>query len=268
MMLKKIACSSAFVLALATSSSVAHEVTFTAALSSIKVQARPGQVITRRFDLTLDKDQSPTHFKAHVEDWWRSEDGSQSFYAAPGTLKRSCGTWVTLNPEQSVVEPGQTLSVRITVNVSPDAEPGGYWCVLTLDEIPDPVAAADNIGVKFLASVSTGIFIFIDPVERAAEIVDVILQPTAASVKLRNLGNAPLGVEGRFEFIRPGEDKPIATAAIPRGSLLTEPVSTSLFTASLPAESALPSGRYLVRAIVDIGLDHYIGVQRELDVRR
>jgi len=267
-MLKKIACASAVTLILASSSSTAREVTFTAALSSIKVQARPGQVITRRFDLTLDKDQPRTHFKAHVEDWWRSEDGSQSFYAAPGTLKRSCGTWVSLNPEQSAVDPGQTMSVRITVNVSTDAEPGGYWCVLTLDEIPDPMAAADDVGVKFVASVSTGIFIYIDPVERAAEIVDVTVQPTAATVKLRNVGNAPLGVEGRFEFMHPGEEKPVATAPIPRGSLLTEPVSTSLFTATLPGESVLPSGRYLVRAVVDIGLDHYIGVQRELDVRR
>jgi hypothetical protein len=133
-----------------------------------------------------------------VEDWWRSEDGVQSFYAAPGTLKRSCGNWVSLNPGESAVDPGQTLSVRVTVNVSTDAEPGGYWCVLTLDEVPDPLTAAENVGVKFVASISTGIFIYIDPVNRAAEIVDVVLQPGAASVKLRNTGNAPLGVEGRF----------------------------------------------------------------------
>jgi len=267
-MLKPIAGALLIALTLAPSDTAARGVTFTAALASMKVQARPGQVVTRRFDLTLDKDQQRTFFKAHVEDWWRSEDGVQSFYAAPGTLKRSCGNWVSLNPGESAVEPGQTLSVRVTVNVSTDAEPGGYWCVLTLDEVPDPLTAAENVGVKFVASISTGIFIYIDPVNRAAEIVDVVLQPGAASVKLRNTGNAPLGVEGRFEFVRPGESTPVATASIPRGSLLTEPVSTAVFTADLPAVSVLPPGHYLVRAVLDIGLDHYIGVQRELDIKR
>ena len=247
---------------------VVHGVSFTAGVSSIKVQARPGEVVTRQFELTLDKDQPRTHFKAHVEDWWRSEDNKQSFYAPPGTLNRSCGKWISVNPVESAVEPGQKLTVRLTARVSTDVEPGGYWCVLTIDEIPDPLTAADSVGVKFVASLSTGIFIYVDPVERAAEIADVVVSPTEATLKLRNRGNAPLGVEGRFEFLAPGADKPVAVAAIPRGTLLTEPISTGLFAATLPDAAALPPGRYLVRAIVDIGLDHYIGVQRELDIRR
>ncbi|PWT80411.1 MAG: hypothetical protein C5B57_12295 [Blastocatellia bacterium] len=243
-------------------------VSFRATISSIKLQARPGQVLTRQFQLALDNDQPRTHFKAHIEDWWRSEDGKQSFYAAPGTLKHSCGEWIAVNPVESAVDAGQTLTVRLTVTVSTDAEPGGHWCVLTLDEIPDPLAQPDGVGVKFVASVSTGIFVDIDPVERAAKITDVVVSPSVASVKLRNEGNTPIGVEGRFEFVRPGDSHPYAVAAIPRAPLLTEPIKTGVFTADLPDASVLPSGRYIVRAIVDIGVDHYIGVERELDLKR
>ena len=50
------------------------------------------------------------------------------------------------------------------------------------------------------------------------------------------------------------------------GALLLAPVNTRIFTADLPDVKTLPPGRYLVRAILDIGLDHYIGVQKELDV--
>src|SRR6185295_13556276 len=68
-----------------------HATSFTATLTSIKITARPGQVQTREFHLTLDKAQLKTRFKAHMEDWWRSEDGTESFYREPGTLTRSCG---------------------------------------------------------------------------------------------------------------------------------------------------------------------------------
>jgi hypothetical protein len=60
----------------------------------------------------------------------------------------------------------------------------------------------------------------------------------------------------------------VAVARLGRGTLLTEPIDTARFAADLPSASELPAGRYTVRAVIDIGLDHYIGVQRQLDVQR
>ena len=68
-------------------------VSFKATLTSLKITARPGEVQTREFHLTLDPGQPTTRFNAHMQDWWRSEDGAQSIYADPGTLTRSCGRW-------------------------------------------------------------------------------------------------------------------------------------------------------------------------------
>ena len=61
---------------------------FSATLESIRVNARPDDVITRQFKLTLDPQQPRSTFHAKVEDFWRSEDGTQSFYGTPGTLRR------------------------------------------------------------------------------------------------------------------------------------------------------------------------------------
>jgi hypothetical protein len=241
---------------------------FVADLTSVKITARAGQVMTHPYHLTLDAGERSTRFKFRIEDWWRSEDGQKSFYAAPGTLKRSCGNWVALNPVEASVEPGATLDTRLTITVPKDASPGGYWCVLTVDEVADPLAAPAGVGAQFVASVSTGIFINIDPVERAAEFVDVQINGSDALVKVQNRGNAPIGVEGRVEFFRPGGLSLVAVAPIPRATVLTEPVTTSVFRASLPPVADLPSGRYLVRVIVDIGLDHYLGIERELDLSR
>jgi hypothetical protein len=243
-------------------------VSFKATLTSIKLYARPGQVLTSAFQLTLDPGQPKTRFKSRVEDWWRSEDGKQSFYAEAGTLGRSCGKWVAINPVESDALPEQTLTIRLTVSVSPQAPPGGYWCVLTVDEVPDPLATKDDVAVQFLASVSTGIFVYVSPLQRAATIVDVSVGAGAATIRLQNDGNTPLAIEGRFEFFRTGQTQATAVVKLPRNTLLTQPIATGLFSARLPGPSALPSGRYLVRAIVDYGVDHYIGVQRELDVTR
>jgi hypothetical protein len=70
-------------LILAASSPVAA-VSFTATLTSIKISARPGEVQTREFRLTLNRDQVKTRFTAYMQDWWKSEDGNQSFMTSRG----------------------------------------------------------------------------------------------------------------------------------------------------------------------------------------
>ena len=254
-------------LALAAPSPVAA-VSFKATLTSLKITAHPGDVQTREFRLTLDPDQRKTRFTAHMQDWWRSEDGSQSIYEEPGTLSRSCGRWVALNPVEVEVRPGETMTTRLTVSVPSELTPGGYWCVLTVDELPDPLAVSEGVGVRFMASVSIGVFVYIGEQERAAAITAVDIRNDSAVVTLRNDGNTPLAIEGRFEFIKPGATEPTAVVTLARSLLLTQPIVTGAFSAQLPDLALLPSGRYLVRAIVDYGVDHYIGTEREMDVTR
>lgn len=246
-------------------------ITFSSSFGSIKIDANPGQVANRDFRLTLAKEEKKTFFRAHVEDWWRSEDGKQSFYrepGSPGTPSRSCAKWVKLNPIETSVEPGGTLRVRVTIAVPGDVKPGGYWCVLTVDEVFDPLATLPGVGARFNSSVSVGIFVYIQPLARVAKIVEVCVLADQATIRLRNEGNTPLGVEGRFEFVKPGEKTPVASVLIARQTVLPEPVNTLLFESKLPDAAVLPSGRYLVRAILDVGLDHYVGAQKEMEVRR
>lgn len=175
---------------------------------------------------------------------------------------------MTLNPVEAEVLPGETMTTRLTISVSPEAEPGGYWCVLTIDELPDPLAASEGVDVRFMASVSVGVFVYVGELRRAAEITAVEVRDDSAVVKVRNDGNTPLAIEGRFEFVKPGATEPTAVVNLARSTLLTEPIASGLFSAKLPDSSSLPSGRYLVRAIVDYGVDHYIGTQREMDITR
>jgi hypothetical protein len=98
--------------------------------------------------------------------------------------------------------------------------------------------------------------------------VDVQVGPDTAHVRLRNEGNAPVGIDGRLEFYAPGASTPTATVVVPRGTLLTEPSLDGTLIAKLPPPSELPSGRYRVRAILDYGAPHYIGAEREIELVR
>jgi len=235
----------------------------------IAENARPGQVINRLFQLTLASDAPRTQFTANVKDWWLSEDGKKSFYKAAGTLAHSCALWVQINPVESSVDPGGTLKIKASIAIPTDAKPGGYWSALTVDEVPNPLAVTPKgIGVSFLTSISVGIYVYVTPVTRAASILDIAVTPTQTTIKMRNDGNCPLYVDGRIEFMTPGEKKSVIVVAISREVLLPEPINTRVFSTSLPDAALLPAGRYLVRLVLDIGLDHYIGAQREIDLQR
>jgi hypothetical protein len=240
---------------------------FTSTFEPIRVELKPGETQTRSFTLTLARDERTTRFRAKIEDWWSSEDGRQSFYRPVGTVARTCGRWITINPVEATVQSGGTLEIRVSVSVPRDAKPGGYWCVLTTDEISTP-ARAGGVGMQFLASISVGVFVDVLPVTKSIRIAEVRLTSDEGAVRVQNTGNAPVVVEGRFEFLRPNTTKPVAATDLPRTTLVLDPAPTRLIAAKLPSVSKLPSGRYLVRAILDIGLDHYIGAQKEMDVRR
>jgi hypothetical protein len=247
----------------------AAAVAIKASFAPIRMTARAGEVLTTAYDLKLQEGEPTAHFKVEVQDWWRSEDGQQSFYAPAGAIGRSCGRWVTANPQESTVAGGETLKVRLTISVPENVTAGGYWCALSVDEMPDPLSATpDGVGVRFLASVSTGIYVNVNPIERGVDILSVEVDGDRALARIENTGNTPVTVEGRFEFAKPGADRPTAVVELARNVLLTEPITTGLYAAALPAATDLPPGRYIVRLILDIGLDHYIGVQKELEIVR
>lgn len=267
-MFPRILCLMLLIAPVAAADQIPGRLAFSATLDSIKINGRPDEVVTRQFRLSLDANQPATRFRAKVEDWWRSEDGRQSFYAEAGTIRRSCARWVDINPVESVVEPGGTLIVRVTVSIPHEVPNGGFWCALTVDEVPDPEAGSNGVGVTFLASVSTGIFVYLGDVRRAASILDVDLDGSGSAIRLRNDGNTPLGIEGRIEFVRPGSAEVAATSTLARYTLLPEPSNEGRIVAPLPPVDELPDGTYMMRAILDYGVDHLIGAEREIVLAR
>lgn len=247
---------------------------FTGTFSSAKLYAKPGQTVNSGFELTLDPTYHPTIFRSSVSDYYPSEDGKQSFYPPSGTLPHSCGNWATLNPVEKRVNPGEKLDVRVTVSVPADTQPGGYWCALNVDQLPDPVEEnpdpnqGTQAHLKFLASISTGIYVYIQPLNRSAQVAAVEISDGLAKVKLINDGNTPIAVEGRFEFSGEALAGGPVKVALPRTTVFREPQNSAIIAVPLPPAEQLPSGAYSVRLILDIGLDHLIGVQKNINLQR
>ena len=65
---------------------------------------------------------------------------------------------------------GAVANVRLTISVPDAVKPGGYWCALSVDEVPDPLATTpDGVGVDS-ASVSPASTL-VDPIERGADVL-------------------------------------------------------------------------------------------------
>ncbi|HEX2254792.1 MAG TPA: hypothetical protein VHQ65_16120 [Thermoanaerobaculia bacterium] len=246
----------------------AAAIQFVSSLSSVKVQGEQGSVHFREFRLKLSEGSEGALFRVKLEDWWQSPDGQRSHYAAPGTLERSCARWVGVEPLQAQVAPGGELVLNLAIRVPDRVPSGGYWCVLTVDEVPDLRQAPAGVGAIFSASISTGIFVEVGAVRREARITAVDLDAASARVRVENTGDTPVGIEGRLEFLDAEGEAVRAVVDLARVTALTEPIRDRILAAELPDRSILPSGRYLVRAVLDYGAEHLIGVQRLVDVDR
>lgn len=258
----------AFVL-LAGARAPAKAISFHFSPANVSVEARPGEIVNRTLSLTLANDTTPTHFKARVEDWWRSANNERTYYAAPGTISRSCAPWCSVNPVETGIKSGETMEVKISIHVPDDVKPGGYWAALTVDEVPDPTQPKlPGVAMIFRASLSVGVYVEIPTATRSARITGVGVANNRANVTLMNDGNIPLRINGTFEFYKQGQDLPVATAQIGGDPLLPEPINTCTFSTVLPDAAKLPSGKYRVRVIMDAGLDHLMGAEKETDILR
>lgn len=246
----------------------AAAIQFVSSLSSVQLEAQPGEVHFRDFRLRLTEESDGALFRIKLEDWWQSADGRESHYEPAGTLRRSCAKWVEADPLEATVTSGGELLVTLGIRVPDELPSGGYWCVLTVDEVADPRKAPEGVGVQFSASISTGIFVDVGAVRREARITAVDLDGVRAAVRVENTGDVPVGVEGRLDFFVPDGGELVGSVPFARVTALPEPVRDKVLTAELPSAEALPSGRYLVRAVIDYGAEHLIGVQRLVDLTR
>jgi hypothetical protein len=149
--------------------------------------------------------EAPLAVRVSLADWHYLGDGTPNYLEA-GTLPRSLAPFVTFNPAELQLGPGETSEVRYTVELPPTAEPGTYWGVLFMAaEEPDPVPGFTL--ARFTVRVGHVVYVNVPPLAPDGQIVGIFGEPAteagggyALQIQYANTGNAVQRLDGYVEL--------------------------------------------------------------------
>jgi len=164
----------------------------------IKLVVNPGQETKGSLILENLSDRDET-IKAYFEDFIYSAPyaGIKKFHPL-GTLKRSCGKWISIFPENFILPEKTKQQVSFTIKTPKEAK-GGYYALLFFER--GQAAASSDKGIGLV--VRTGVSLFVETADatRKGEIKEIIVEKGAISGTLLNSGNVVLISQGTFNII-------------------------------------------------------------------
>ena len=204
-----------------------------------------------------------------IEDWDRSDDGGNRFYAA-GTMPQSCASALKVFPLALNLAPGESQAVRITMDSSASTTSKAECWSVVLVETTLPQTNAT--GRTLLYRLRTGVKVYALPrgLTVDGQVADVSMHSaTVASeeakdtveVAFQNTGTKHVVAKGKVEIRRP-DNSTVAVVTLPLAYAL--PGATMRVRAVLPA---LTGGRYVLLAVMDFGGAEIAAAQLEHEVR-
>jgi hypothetical protein len=157
--------------------------------------------------------------RVSLSDWHYLADGTPNYLAA-GSLTRSLAPFVTFNPAELLLEPGETGEVRYTAELPATAEPGTYWGVLFMTaEDPDPEPGFEL--ARFSVRVGHVVYVNVPPLAPEGQIVGIFGEPPsdpadgyALQIQYANTGNAVQRLDGYVE-LRDGQGQVLFHEELP-----------------------------------------------------
>jgi len=99
----------------------------------LEVSSYPG-VITKEISVKNGDAYNDAKVMVYSGDWDLNE-GGKIVYHPGGTLDGSCSQWITINPGEFVLAPGEVKEIRVTFEI-PSESTGGYWSVIFFEGKP------------------------------------------------------------------------------------------------------------------------------------
>ena len=211
----------------------------------------PGQSQTYQVTVINIDSVNSVRLQAMMMDWSMKTSG-QTAYFKPGTLDRSCSSWIDVNPADFVVGPQATQDIRFTVKV-PDSTFGSYHSMIFFESQPDTAPQA-AIGVVMKAKVGTAIYVTIPGTEvRQAEFIGFSYQRKGYlnhefKLQVKNTGNVHLRPKGTLT-IKNGGGATMATLPLNDEVILPQSQRDLL----VPLNQELAPGRYTAVINLDCG---------------
>jgi len=153
----------------------------------LEVSSYPG-VITRELSVKNGDAYNKAIVNIYKGDWNLSKEGKILYYPAD-SLSNSCSPWVTINPTEFVLAPGEVKDIRVTFEIPPETT-GGYWSVIFFEGKPPEteewtplVRLAGRVGITTYLDIA-------GTTEKEAEIKKMELEKNGdLKIEVQNNGN-------------------------------------------------------------------------------
>ncbi len=198
----------------------------------------------------------PVPMTARTSDWSLSPRGTPIFpMRGDPAASAGCAAWLQINPAEFVVAPGQTETIRYTIQVPAGTSAQGCNTSILFTSAPlrRPGAQSQIFTRVRMASI---LYITVGHPTVAGRLADISLAPPAGSghhwqlrLLIANTGTTFFRASGTTELIGVG-GQPIAS--FPIGSQVVLPATTRLLRFAL--QSPPGPGAYQLRARVEMGL--------------
>lgn len=99
----------------------------------LEVSSYPG-IVTKEISVKNGDDYNEVTVIVYSKDWYLNKEGTIQYDDA-GTLDGSCSKWITVNPAEFILGPGEVKEVRVTFDI-PSESAGGYWSVVFFEGKP------------------------------------------------------------------------------------------------------------------------------------
>jgi hypothetical protein len=197
-------------------------------------------------------------FKLYLNDWIRDSAGGHVYYDA-NTQPRSCAKWITLSKDFVELEPGQSTTVNIKMQVpdNPDAIKEMKWSMLFVETVEEQNAQASK-GAQATVNnlLRVGVHIYQTPpslTKKQMKVYSLTPVPNANNtyqIYCQNIGDIMLDCKAYIELSSMADGKKIKLDAV---EFPVFPDQKRYIIFQLPAN--LPKGKYSALAVVDAGED-------------
>lgn len=207
--------------------------------------------------------EDPLELRMYLMDWEMKKSGDMS-YVKPGSTKKSCSSWVRVNPQVISLAPRESQIIRFTIT-APQGTAGSYWTMLFI-EPKQPILPKSRMGVAVSGRVGVIIYATIPGTEvRTGKIVDMKVEKDKENkyklaLTFENTGMIHYRPKGSWE-IKDAAGKRVNKKEIEEFLVLPQFQRTQeipLGPAEGP-EALAPPGKYTLSVVLDFGAPDLVG---------
>jgi P pilus assembly chaperone PapD len=283
---------------IAVSNSAYSDISFTVSPMTVELEKNVGDVYTGVITVNNEGSNNQSLFlQTYIADWYLDNAGKQVFQKATTLedmtlkamtlkattseattseatalkamiLEHSCSKWITVNPSEFEISPGEFQEIRYTITVPPEAN-GDYWTTLFIKSIPS-VANSDKPKNEAVMTgqIGTTIYVTTPKSKKDCKIESFVIDSQHAEITLKNLGQAHIRAEGELK-IEAIEGKYKNSLEMP--AILILPASAPVNTRKVSIDFkdpniVIPKGKYQATLIIDYKGDVLKGARQQFTV--